>query len=219
MAEHYPTGSFLRKQTNWNNLAFYKKADVLYLLTKHFTGKYLKIGDRTIDQIVQAARSGKQNIVEGMADGVSSMEMEIKLLNVARASLQEFQEDYKDYLASRHLTYWEKDNPRLMKLLDFCRKHNNQQDYLPLLAKTNDEELCNLAITLCRQVDKMMTSWLEKEENNFKENEGIKERMTAVRLGYRKTQQDTIETQAHEIEGLKAKIKQQEAELARYRGY
>ena len=65
---------FLRKQTNWNSLSFYKKSDVLYLLTKHFTGKYLSLGDRTIDQMVQAARSGKQNIVEGMADGVTSSE-------------------------------------------------------------------------------------------------------------------------------------------------
>ena len=96
----------LRKQTNWENLYFYQKANVLYQLTFAFTKRFLKRGDRTIDQMVQAARSGKQNIVEGSADGVTSMEMELKLLNTARGSLKELKEDYEDYLASRHLTRW-----------------------------------------------------------------------------------------------------------------
>lgn len=204
---------FLRKQTNWNNLAFYKKADVLYLLTKHFTGKYLLRGDRTIDQMVQAARSGKQNIVEGFSDGLSSIKMEIKLLNVARASIQELQEDYRDYLNARHLELWDVDNIRYTPLLEFCRTHNDQNDYIPLFAKYSDEELSNLAITLCRQVDKMMTTWLGRVEHDFTENGGISERMTAMRLGRRMTQQETIEAQAHEIEFLKLKIAQLEATI------
>ena len=204
------SGRFLRKQTNWKNLFFYKKADVLYLLTKHFTAKYLHRGDRTIDQMVQAARSGKQNIVEGMSDGVTSVQMEIKLLNVARASLQKLQEDYKDYLASRYLNLWQQDNPRLQRLIVFCRTHNNQEDYTTIFERSSDEELSNLAITLCRQVDKMMTTWLEKAEEDFKENGGLSERMTALRLGHRKTQLETIEAQAHEIETLKKRILQQE---------
>lgn len=211
-------GAILRKQTNWENLYFYRKADVLHLLTKHFTARYLKTGDRTVDQMVQAARSGKQNIVEGMSDGVSSTQMEMKLLNVARASLQELQEDYKDYLASRHLTCWTKEHERYGQLLDFCRKHNRKEDYMPLLDKATDEELANLAVTLCRQVDKMMFSWLEKLENDFKENGGLSERMTAVRQGYRQTQKETIEAQAQEIQTLKAKVAQLEAELEKYKG-
>ena len=80
----------LRKQTNWKNLWFYKKTVVLYQMTYVFTRRFLPAyGDRTVDQMVQAARSGKQNIVEGSADGVTSMEMELKLLNVARGSIQE----------------------------------------------------------------------------------------------------------------------------------
>ncbi len=205
--------SILRKQTNWENLYFYRKTDVLYLLTKHFTDRYLKIGDRTVDQMVQAARSGKQNIVEGMSDGVSSTQMEIKLLNVARSSLQELQADYGDYLSSRHLVCWTKEHERYAQLLNFCRQHNRKEDYLPLLDKATDEELANLAITLCRQVDKMMFSWLEKLENEFKENGGLSERMTAVRQGYRQTQKKAIEAQAQEIQALKAKVAQLEAEL------
>lgn len=98
MANH-----FLRRQANWEELYFYKKTDVLYQLTFAFTKRFLKMGDRTIDQMVQAARSGKQNIAEGCADGVSSTKMEIKLINVARASIKELKEDYEDYLTTRNL--------------------------------------------------------------------------------------------------------------------
>ena len=80
---------FTRKQINWNNLFFYQKAVVLDQLTFRFCARFLpKFGDRTVDQMVQAARSGKQNIVEGLADDVTSSELAIKLLNVARASLK-----------------------------------------------------------------------------------------------------------------------------------
>ena len=204
---------FLRKQTNWNNLAFYRKADVLYLLTKLFTGKFMLRGDRTIDQMVQAARSGKQNIVEGFSDGLSSIKMEIKLLNVARASMQELQEDYRDYLNANHLPLWDAAHPRYSQLLEFCRSHNDQDDYTPLFSKSTDEELSNLAITLCRQVDKMMTTWLGRVEHDFTENGGISERMTAARQGKRQTQNEIIEAQAREIESLKLKIAQLEATI------
>ena len=82
----------LRKQANWEGLYFYQKSNVLYQLTFSFTKRFLTRGDRTIDQMVQAARSGKQNIVEGSADGVTSTEMELKLLNVARSSIKELEQ-------------------------------------------------------------------------------------------------------------------------------
>ena len=77
----------------------------------------------------------------------------------------------------------------------------------------NDEELANLAITLCRQVDKMMTTYLSQLEQTFIEEGGIKERMTAARLGRRQTQNETIEAQAHEIELLKRRINHLEEQL------
>ena len=83
--------------------------------------------------------------------------------------------------------------------------------------KALDEELANLALTLCRQVDKMMTTYLEQLEKTFIEEGGIKERMTAARLGRRQTQNETIEAQAHVIEQLKERIKQLEEELMRYK--
>ena len=106
----------LKPEPNWEGLYFYQKSVVLYQLTFAFTRKFLERSDRTIDQMVQAARSGKQNIVEGSADGMSSKEMELKLVNVARASLQELREDYEDYLDTRHLR-WTSNHPRFETFL------------------------------------------------------------------------------------------------------
>ena len=112
----------LKKQTRWENLYFYQKTVVLYQMTVVFCRRFLpKFGDRTVDQMVQAARSGKQNIVEGFADGVTSTEMELKLLNVARASIKELKEDYVDYLRSHGLALWDAKHPRYDGLLKFCR--------------------------------------------------------------------------------------------------
>ena len=113
----------LKNQTKWSDLFYYRKADVLYQMTVVFCRRFLpKYGDRTVDQMVQAARSGKQNIVEGLADGVTSTEMELKLLNVARASIQELQEDYLDYLKAHSLVRWASGHPRFNGLLSFCDK-------------------------------------------------------------------------------------------------
>ena len=157
----------MRTQVFWEELYFYQKSVVLYQLTYIFIQRYLKRGDRTIDQMLQAARSGKQNIVEGSADGVTSMEMELKLLNVARASLKELREDYEDYILSRKLTRWDVKHPRYDTMLKFCRKHNKWDEYSPYVDKWNDEEIANICLTLCHMVDKMMMTYQEKLEINF----------------------------------------------------
>ena len=154
--------------------------------------------------MVQAARSGKQNIAEGMADGVTSTEMELKLLNVARASLKELHEDYEDYLKAHGLTIWELGHPRFDSLVRFCREHNQLSDYQPFFQKWSDEEMANTALSLCRFCDKMMTSYSQKLEEDFKQNGGLREQMTAVRLKRRGIQQKTIEALDREIAGLKA---------------
>lgn len=196
--------SVLRQQTNWKELWFFQKTVVLYQLTFAFTRRFLpSYGDRTVDQMVQAARSGKQNIVEGSADGVASMEMELKLLNVARSSIQELQEDYEDYLLSHQLTKWTQGHPRFESMLTYCREHNNLADYEPFFERWTDEEAANIAITLCRMVDKMMMTYQKKKEEEFVTQGGIRERMTAARLGYRTNQQETIEQLQHELELLK----------------
>ena len=195
----------------WENLYFYQKTVVLYQMTVVFCRRFLpKYGDRTVDQMVQAARSGKQNIVEGFADGVTSTEMELKLLNVARASIKELKEDYVDYLRTRSLALWDAKHPRYDGLIKFCRLRNRVEEYEPFLEKWSDEELANCANTLCHMVDRMMATHLAKKAEDFAENGGIKERMTAARLGRRKMQNE-------EIAGLKARIAALERENAALR--
>ena len=207
----------LRSQTKWAELYFYQKTDVLYQLTFIFTKQHLlQFGDRTVDQMVQAARSGKQNIVEGSEDGVTSMEMEIKLLNVARSSIHELREDYEDYLKSRELPLWDKTHPRYERMLKFCRNHNRWEDYEKLAAKMNAEEMANTALTLCHMVDKMMISYQKKLEKEFVTEGGIKERMTAARLGYRTNQQQEIARLRQELAQAQRRIAELEEELGRF---
>ena len=104
------TEGFLPPHGNYAELLSYQKAEIVYDLTYRFCQRFLAKGDRTIDQMVQAARSGKQNIVEGSKASVTSTEMEIKLTSVARASLEELLNDYRDYLRVRDLKLWPKDS-------------------------------------------------------------------------------------------------------------
>jgi len=196
--------SVIRKAVVYTELRFYQRSDVLYQLTQVFCQRFLpRYGDRTVDQMVQAARSTKQNIAEGSTDGQTSTETELKLLGIARGSNQELQEDYQDYLKRKGLTEWFGRNKRFDDLHRFCQEHTHWEDYLPLTAKMNDEELANMAICLCHQVDKAMAKYIERKDREFTTEGGIRERMTAARLRQRETQRQTIERQATEIEALR----------------
>ena len=210
---------FLHNNGGYRKLRVYKISEIIYDITYHFAHSYLSKGDRTIDQMVQAARSGKQNIVEGSEDGQTSSEMEIKLMNVARGSLQELRADYQDYLNTHHLLVWDSNNERLQKLREFCHSHNDYCDYEPLLAKMNDEEMANLALTLCHQTDKMMCAYIEKLEKQFVTEGGIKERMHAARTGYRQEQDTYMRALEAENATLKQKIKMLEEELEKIRRF
>ena len=218
--EYNTKGKVLKKAVVWKELYFYRKSDALYQITVEFCKRFLPAhGDRTVDQMVQAARSGKQNIVEGSEDGQTSSEMEIKLMNVARGSLQELRADYQDYLNTHHLLVWDSNNERLQKLREICHSHNDYCDYEPLLAKMNDEEMANLALTLCHQTDKMMCAYIEKLEKQFVTEGGIKERMHAARTGYRQEQDTYMRALEAENATLKQKIKMLEEELEKIRRF
>ncbi|MBE6324533.1 MAG: four helix bundle protein [Bacteroidales bacterium] len=213
--EYNTKGKVLKKAVVWKELYFYRKSDALYQITVEFCRRFLPAhGDRTVDQMVQAARSGKQNIVEGSEDGQTSSEMEIKLMNVARGSLQELLADYLDYLNTHHLSVWNADSERQRKLREFCHSHNDYSDYEPLLSKMNDEEMANLALTLCHQTDKMMCHYIENLEKLFVTEGGIKERMHAARTGYRAQQDAYMRALETENAALKQRINELEKELA-----
>lgn len=199
--------TFLRKQTKWEDLWFYQKTVVLYQLTVVFCRRFLPAyGDRTVDQMVQAARSGKQNIVEGSADGVTSTEMEAKLLNVARASIKELKEDYLDYLKAHSLALWDEKHPRFAAMYFFCKNHNQLPDYDPYFERWSDEEMANAAVTLCCMVDTMMQTYLKKKEEEFVTQGGIKDRMTAARIGYRTSEKEALSEAKNQIVELQNQI-------------
>lgn len=167
-------------------------------------------GDRTRDQMIQAARSGKQNIVEGFADGVTSTKTMLNLLNVARGSLHELREDYLDYLKSRKLPIWGKTHPRYDKMLKFCKKHNELKDYEPFFQKWSDEEFCNVGITICHIVDKLMNGYIDKIQVRFVTEGGMTEQMHKARTGYRQAEDE-------ELTRLRQQVPQMEAEIERLR--
>lgn len=209
------TPSVLRKPTIYQELHFYRKSEVLVQLTKSFCERFLpKYGDRTVDQMVQAARSIKQNIAEGCTDGQTSTETELKLLGVARGSNQELLEDYKDYLKHHNITEWAFGNKkRFDRLRTYTKEHSDVEDYMPYFDRWSDEEMANCAICLCHMVDKAMCSFIERKDRDFVEQGGIRERMTAARLDHRETQKETIERQRQEIERLKVQVARLEQEI------
>ena len=224
-ADNPDTLRVLNQQVNWENMYFYQKADVIYQLSFAFCERFIHLyKDRTRDQVIQAARSCKQNIVEGLADGVTSTEMQLKLINVARASLKELREDYEDYLKSRHLRFYVAGDERYDAMLGYCRHHNRLADYEPFFTSWSDEEMCNCALTLCHMTDKMLMSFLQKLEREFISEGGIKERMYRARTGYRQ-QQDArlkeLEDEVVRLRGVEAqltKLRTLEAEVTRLRG-
>lgn len=206
---------FLPKRGNYKDLIAYQKAECIYDITFYFAHKYLAKGDRTVDQMVQAARSGKQNIAEGSAASSTSSETELKLMNVAKASLHELLVDYEDYLRVRGLEQWPLNDYRTKAAQEYCANHNSSADYMAVISKRTDEPIANLAITLIHQTDVVLRRLIERLEKDFVEQGGIRERMTAVRLGFRQGQKEEIQLLKAENERLKTRIAFLEAELAK----
>ena len=204
---------FLPKKGNYQDLASYKKATVIYDLTFYFAKRFLDKGDRTIDQMVQAARSGKQNIAEGCAAAATSAETELKLVNVARASMKELLVDYEDYLRVRRLTKWAFDDERTQKTREFCKTHESSDDFMRGIDKRSDEAIANITITLLHQFDNIIGAYIAHLEKTFVEQGGIRERMTAARLGYRNDQKTCIAELEAENSRLKARIAELEEKL------
>ena len=176
---------FIRQDNNYRTLKAFQKAECIYDVTYYFANKFLAKGDRTIDQMVQAARSGKQNLAEGNIDGVTSKEMELKLTNVNRASLHELLLDYEDYLRVRGLEQWSYNDPRCMQTREFCKRHLESAVYREKIKDRSDETIANIAITLIHQCDVLIKGLIEWQKKNFLENGGIKEEMYRARKAYR----------------------------------
>lgn len=205
-----PEKSIFRRVPNYKELHVYQKAEVLVLLTDIFCKRFLPLyGDRRVDQMNMAARCGKQNIVEGCEDAMTSSAMEVNLVNVGRSSFQELREDYEDYLKRNNLQIWDTRHPRFDKMVKFCRHNNHWDAYQSLAATLPAEEFCNMALTLCHITDKMFCGYLSHLEKTFVEQGGVKERMHAARTGYRQEQDARLKA----LEAENAALKQRIAEL------
>lgn len=178
-------GRLIRHAGDYKKLISYQKADVIFQLTFYFCHKYLSKGDRTMDQMVQSARSGKQNIVEGCAASGTSAEIELKLLNVAKASLQELLEDYEDYLKTRHHTQWMPGSRELMAMRDLGRRHNDAAYFMEIAATRPPQTIANMVIILIKQADYLLFKQLERLEKDFEENGGFREKMAQIRRNRR----------------------------------
>ncbi|MBR5729876.1 MAG: four helix bundle suffix domain-containing protein [Prevotella sp.] len=213
-----PFKSIFRQVPKWQDLWFYQKSEVLYQMTYVFCERFLpQYGNRTVDQMVQAARSGKQNIVEGSEDGKTSTEMELKLLNVARSSIGELRQDYEDFIKSRKLHQWTQEDERFQPMQDFTKSHNHLSDYEPFFEKWTAEEMANVGLTLCFQVDTMMNKYMDSLEHTFVTEGGIKERMHQARTGYRQQQDNRLAELEKVVPSLQQQLAQAQAEAAAWK--
>jgi four helix bundle suffix protein len=177
---------FLPPHGNYSKLLSFQKAEIVYDLTFRFAHKFLARGDRTVDQMVQAARSGKKNILEGSKAAVTSKETEIKLTNVARASLEELLDDYKDYLRARDLAIWGKDSKEAHYVRELGRKPDQTyEDYREFVETRPPEVVANIALCLIHQTNYLIDQQLRRLEQDFVKAGGLRERMTRARLNYR----------------------------------
>jgi len=181
--------SFIPAHGGYRELVSYQKAEVVYDLTFRFCQRFLKKGDRTIDQMVQAARSGKQNIAEGTHASGTSKETELKLINVARSSLEELLLDYQDYLRVRDLRIWEKNSKEARYVRQLGNKpHTTYETYRNFCETRPAEVVANIALCLIHQTNYLLDQQIRQLEKDFVKQGGLRERMTKARLNYRNQQ-------------------------------
>lgn len=176
---------FMPQKGDYHKLIVYRKAECIYDITYYFAHTFLQKSDRTIDQMIQAARSGKQNIVEGSKAATASRETELKLYNVAKASLHELLADYEDYLRVRNMETWQKDSAKATQTRAVCRRHADSAYFRERMTSRSAETLANIAIILIHQTDFLMTRLIEAAKQRFLTEGGIKEAMTRARINYR----------------------------------
>ena len=178
---------FIPKHGGYRNLVSYQKAEIIYDGTVYFTNRFFHKYDRTIEQMVQAARSGKQNIVEASMASATSKENEIKLTNVAKASLEELMIDYEDFLRTRKLPIWEKEHRLVTRFRELNRTPNaTYQTYIRAIENENPEICANSMICLIKIVNYLLAKQIQYLEKDFLENGGLRERMTKARMDSRK---------------------------------
>ena len=174
---------FLPARGNYRELKSFQKAEIVYDVTYRFCGRFLRRGDRTVDQMVQAARSGKQNIVEGSRASKASTEMELKLTNVARASLDELLADYEDFLRNGDFKLWDKESKEARYVRRLGGKAGcSFEDFREFVETRPGETVANIAIRLIHQTNYLLDRQIARLEQDFLKEGGLRERMTRARI-------------------------------------
>lgn len=182
----HPDSRLLPPRGDYQTLLSFQKAEIVYDLTFRFAHKFLAKSDRTIDQMIQSARSGKKNILEGSKAALTSKETEIKLTNVARASLEELLDDYRDFLRARDFPIWDKESKEARYVRELGRKTPQTfEDYREFVETRPPQVIANIAICLIHQTNYLIDRQLLRLEKDFIEQGGLRERMTRVRLHHR----------------------------------
>ena len=187
--EEPPAEHFIPPHGGYENLLSFQKARIVYDGTVRFCERFLNKRDRTYDQMVQAARSGKQNILEGSEASGTSKEAEIKLTGVARSSLGELLEDYRDFLRLRGAEEWPKEHRYTRRLRQLNRQPNaNYETFKKGIEHPDPLIAANVMIGLIKLTNYLLDQQLRRLEQDFLREGGLRERMTRARLAQRAKQ-------------------------------
>ncbi|MBM4041693.1 MAG: four helix bundle protein [Planctomycetes bacterium] len=182
---------FLPPHGGYKKLLAYQRAQVVFDATEHFCERFIDPRSRTYDQMVQSARSGKQNIAEGSQISGTSKETEVKLTNFARSSLQELLEDYQDFLRVRGIPEWPKDHPYAKRLGELCRTPGANYETFRKGIEHPDPAICaNVIAGLIKVAHRLLGGLLRRQEQDFIEEGGLRERMTRARLAHRHAERE-----------------------------
>jgi four helix bundle suffix protein len=193
---------FLARHGGFRSLFSYQRSRVVFKGTVYFVQRWVPRISRTTDQMVQAARSGKQNIVEGSLAAATSKEMEIKLTGVAYASLGELLEDYRDYLDVRDADEWTPDHPYARRLSNLCRTPGaSYETFRKGIEHPDDTISANVLAGLCRVAMHLLEGQMDRLERDFVQEGGLRERMRQARLEFRKQVEEMERQRAREREG------------------
>jgi four helix bundle suffix protein len=180
----YP--GFIPPHGGYEKLLAYRKSEIIYDATVRFCDRFIDKRSRTHDQMVQAARSGNKNIAEGSQISGTSKEGEIKLTNVARASLEELLGDYRDYLRQRGFRKWETNDREALFVRKLgARNSESYESYRFFIETRPGETVANILICLIHQANYLLDQQLRKLEQEFLQAGGLRERMTRARLAVR----------------------------------
>ena len=180
---------FIPPHGGYQDLLSYQKALIVYDATLHFCNRFFTKFDRTREQMIQAARSGKQNILEGSEASGTSKETEIKLTNTARASLKELLEDYRDFMRNRGIEEWTPDHSYAMRLRRLNRTPGANYDTFKKGIEHSDPAICaNVIAGLIKVTCYLLDRQLERLEQDFLKEGGLRERMTRARIAARTKQ-------------------------------